>query len=66
MLIHDAVLESLICRNTRVMASNFHRAVEQLSQLDGQTGKSGYETQFEVSFSVHVYFDQPCLQKSLT
>lgn len=49
MLIHDAVLEFLICGNTRIMASNFSTTMENLNKLNKQTGKSGYETQFEVS-----------------
>ena len=51
MLIHDAVLEFLICGNTRIMASNFSKAMENLKKRNKQTGKSGYETQFEVSLS---------------
>lgn len=56
MLIHDAVLESLICGNTRVMASSFSMAMDNLCQLNQQTGKSGYEMQFEVSL-IHVAID---------
>ena len=58
MLIHDAVLESLICGNTRVIASSFSTAMDQLSQVSKLTGKTGYEIQFEVClwFDVHVIY----------
>lgn len=49
MLIHDAVLEFLICGNTRIIASSFNKAKDHLNKCNKQTGKSGYETQFEVS-----------------
>ena len=49
MLIHDAVLEFLICGNTRIIASSFNAAMDHLSKCNKQTGKSGYETQFEVN-----------------
>ena len=48
MLIHDAVLEFLICGNTRVIASSFNVAMDSLNKCDKQTGKTGYEIQFEV------------------
>jgi hypothetical protein len=52
MLIHDAILEFLICGNTRIMASGFSTAMDNLNKCNKQTGKSGYETQFEVSLSL--------------
>lgn len=52
MLIHDAVLEFLICGKTRIMASGFSTAMDNLNKINRQTGKSGYETQFEVSLSL--------------
>lgn len=52
MLIHDAVLEFLICGNTRIMASGFSTAMDNLNKCNKQTGKSGYETQFEVSLGL--------------
>ena len=58
MLIHDAVLEFLICGNTRVIASSFNTAMERLNKRDKQTRKSGYETQFEVSSYGIIITDQ--------
>lgn len=55
MLIHDAVLESLICGNTRVIASSFSKAMDQLYQVNKETGKSGYETQFEVCYNNQLF-----------
>ena len=52
MLIHDAVLEFLICGKTRIMASGFSTAMDNLNKINRQTGKSGYVTQFEVSLSL--------------
>lgn len=48
-LIHDAVLESLICGETQIPAQNLPDAMKQLDSIDEKHGKSGYEVQFGVS-----------------
>ena len=48
MFIHDAVLESLTCEDTQIPASRLSGAIEKLKQMDSETGKTGFETQFHV------------------
>ena len=48
MFIHDAVLESLTCNDTQIPASGLSGAIEKLKQMDSETGKTGFETQFHV------------------
>ena len=48
--VHDAVLEALICGDTRIPASELHQAVQRLKQKDeANEGKTGFEQQFEVN-----------------
>ena len=47
--IHDAVLEWLICGDTKIPAREMKRAMERLSQVKEQTGQNGYDTQFQVN-----------------
>ena len=49
MFIHDAVLEALICGETQIPAQLLPDTVKQLDSCDQQSGKTGYEIQFEVS-----------------
>ena len=46
--IHDAVLEWLICGDTKISAGEMKRAMERLAQRDIQTEENGYDTQFKV------------------
>ena len=48
MFIHDAVLESLTCEDTQMPASGLSGAIDKLKQMDSETGKTGFETQFHV------------------
>ena len=48
MFIHDAVLESLTCGDTQFPASGLTGAIKKLKQMDSETGKTGFETQFHV------------------
>ncbi len=48
--IHDAVMESLLCGDTRIPAFDLQRAVERLAQTEDENGgKTGFEQQFEVN-----------------
>jgi len=47
-LIHDAVLESLMCGNTQIPAASIKKALVRLSNVVPDTNRSGYETQFNV------------------
>ena len=49
--IHDAVLESLTCGDTQIPASGLSGAIKKLKQKDRETGKTGFETQFHVSYT---------------
>ena len=47
--IHDAVLEALICGDTRIPASDLRQAVERLTQTNEESGgKTGFEQEFQV------------------
>ena len=47
--IHDAVLEALICGDTRIPASDLRQLVERLTLTDEENGgKTGFEQQFQV------------------
>ena len=57
--IHDAVLESVVCGDTQIPASGLSSAIEQLKQMDSETGKTGFQTQLHVchiplALKVHV------------
>ena len=64
MFIFDAILESIICGNTQIPTATLHLALKQLSSVDPETGKTGFQQQFDVSFhlqmalpvSVHLLF----------
>jgi hypothetical protein len=51
--IHDAVLEALLCGDTRIPAFDLQRAVERLTQTEEEEngGKTGFEQQFEVNYN---------------
>lgn len=46
--LHDAVLESVSCGDTQIPAGDLRIAIERLKQMDTDTGRTGYETQFQV------------------
>ena len=46
--IHDAVLESLTCGDTQILASGLSGAIKKLKEKDRETGRTGFETQFHV------------------
>ena len=48
MFIHDAVLESLTCGDTQILASGLSGAIEKLKEKNTETGRTGFETQFQV------------------
>ena len=53
--IHDAVLEALICGDTRIPASDLRQVVESLTQRDEENGgKTGFEQQFQVKYKIRV------------
>ena len=56
MFIHDAVLESLICGTTQINAADLKSAIAELGEKDEQSGKNGFETQFNVRIFVVVLF----------
>ena len=48
-LIHDAVLEAVICGDTHIDTSDLRKAMDRLTKNDkNHSGKSGFEKQFEV------------------
>jgi len=49
--IHDVVLESLICGNTQIPASDLRKAIIDMGNRDKPSRRMKFETQF------HVWFD---------
>ena len=51
MFLHDAVLEALMCGDTSIAApvKDAKEKVAELAKVDPKTGKTGFETQFEVT-----------------
>lgn len=48
MFIHDAVLESLSCGDTQILAGDLVVAIQRLREKDEHTQRTGFETQFQV------------------
>ena len=46
------MLEWLTCGDTKIPAGELQQSMEALSKKDGETGESGYDTQFKVTVSV--------------
>ena len=46
--IYDSVLESLVCGETQIEVHNLRRALKKLNVVDQETGKNGFEKQFQV------------------
>ena len=46
--IHDVILESVMCGDTQVKSCDLRPSIRRLTDKDVQTGKTGFETQFEV------------------
>ena len=56
MFIHDAVLESLTCGDTQILASGLSSAIKKLKEKDSETGRTGFETQFHVCHTGSCWF----------
>ena len=50
MFIFDAILESMTCGNTQVPTAKLRSALQQLGSLNPETGMTGFQQQFDVSF----------------
>ena len=46
--IHDVVLESVTCGDTQINANDLNSVIMKLKDRDQVTGKTQFETQFEV------------------
>ncbi len=49
MLLHDAVLEFLICGNTQIQANNLYTAVKKLGDSNPSSKTTGFEQEFKVN-----------------
>ena len=51
MFLHDTILEALMCGDTSIAApvKDAKDKVAELAKVDPKTGKTGFETQFEVT-----------------
>ena len=57
-LIHDAVLESMICGETQIQPHDLHQATKRLGMTDQhQSEKSGLDKQFEVCIPLELLID---------
>ena len=51
--IHDAVLETLICGDTQIPASDLQRALEKLSKID-KHNKTGFDKHLKVKTTYNI------------
>ena len=63
--IHDVILESVMCGDTQVSSGDLRSAVTRLTNKDDCTGKTGFETQFEVIMHALPHWLNPMLINSL-
>ena len=56
MFLHDALLEALMCGDTSIAApvKDAKEKVAELAKVDPKTGKTGFETQFEVATYIKI------------
>ena len=47
-LIHDAILEFIMCGNTQIAAGNFHKHIKKVIKCGPQTYLNEFENQFKV------------------
>ena len=53
-LLHDAILESVMCGNTQMQVSDIHVSLNSLQTKDPVSNKTGLESQFEVHCEFHL------------
>ena len=56
MFIHDAVLEGVICGNTKIPVHNIHNAVVKMSKKDPKSKMTGFQLHFKVSTQIMLTF----------
>lgn len=64
MFLHDTILEALMCGDTSIAApvKDAKDKVAELAKADPKTGKTGFETQFEVTiYTLTVVTNHNCL-----
>ena len=47
-LVHDAVIEKIICGDNHIHVNTLHATVSSLEESDENTGQTGYQKQFDV------------------
>ena len=52
MFVHDAVLEAVICGETKMATDNYEVKLQKLKEIDPVTGCSGLKSQFDLFFQV--------------
>ena len=52
MFVHDAVLEAVICGETKMATDNYEVKLQKLKEVDPVTGCSGLKSQFDLFFQV--------------
>ena len=48
MVVHDATLEKAVCGNTQIPVTKLHSQINEFSQINEETGQTGFEKQFNV------------------
>ena len=52
MFLHDVIVEAVICGQTEISASDFNQEVSNLQTIERGTGKTGFQSQFDLLFQV--------------
>ena len=52
MFVHDAVLEAVICGETKMATDNYEMKLQKLKEVDPVTGSSGLKSQFDLFIQV--------------
>ena len=60
--IHDVVLESVTCGDTQISARDLKSVISRLKTKDQTTGKTQFETQFEVCSVTSTKYEVRCVE----
>ena len=58
MFIHDAVMEGVICGDTKIPVHNIHSAVAKMSQKDPRSEMTGFQLHFKVSIELTSFYEE--------
>ena len=55
MLVHDAIIEKVICGDNSIHVKTLHTQMKTLEQNIGKSNKTGYENQFTVCVFAYIH-----------